>query len=74
MMNRLSALLALTAFLTSASAQASSCHSSKMIGEQLSRSGISVLQINVLAGYLEISPSEDNDIHFSGRACTSSEE
>ena len=71
MVIRITALVAFVAFLISPSALASNCHASKMIEKELSRADFSVLEINVLAGYLEIRPSKDDNIHFSGRACTS---
>ncbi len=73
MKNLIPVIAILTAF-SSTSVMAGRCSATKTIEEELSMQGVSLLKVNVLAGYLEITPSTDKAIHFSGRACSDEEE
>jgi DUF4097 and DUF4098 domain-containing protein YvlB len=67
-------VFAILAAFSSASVMAGRCSATKTIEEELSMQGVSLLKVNVLAGYLEITPSTDQAIHFSGRTCSDEEE
>ena len=73
-MKNLIPVFAILASLSSTSVVAASCTATKTIEEQLSVQGISLLRVNALAGYLEIRPSTDKSVHFSGRSCSDEEE
>jgi DUF4097 and DUF4098 domain-containing protein YvlB len=67
-------LFAILATISPTSVLAASCSATKTINEELSLQGISLLRVNALAGYLEIRPSTDKSVHFSGRSCSDEEE
>ncbi|MBO6555215.1 MAG: hypothetical protein JJ934_01380 [Pseudomonadales bacterium] len=51
--------------------QADYCAESKIIEHQLAPKDLAELQMQALAGSLEITASEDDQLHFWGKACTS---
>ncbi len=53
---------------------ADSCAATRLFEQDFSSEGITQLEVNVLAGSLEVRPSRDDQIRFSGQACTDEEE
>ncbi len=68
---RLLTFLAICSFLPGALAD--QCSASKEINENLSATGISLLKVNALAGYLEIRSGDSDHIRFTGYACADEE-
>lgn len=73
-MKNLTLIIAIITAISSTPVIAAGCAAEKKIEEELSLQGISLLRINALAGYLEITPSGDESAHFSGRACSNENE
>lgn len=65
---------AITFLMMSFTAVADYCAESKVIEHNLEPGDLAELQMKALAGSLEIAASEDDRIHFRGKACTSQPE
>ena len=73
-MKKLILVLALITAGISAPSFAEQCAAGKTIDEEYPSAGISMLKINALAGYLEISATESTEVSFTGHACSDEDE
>jgi DUF4097 and DUF4098 domain-containing protein YvlB len=72
--NKLIFTLALVLAAISSPALAELCSAEKTIDKAFAAGGVSLLKVNALAGYLEISATESSEISFTGHACTDEDE